>query len=106
MTDIEKYYPNKSNYNYIHKPDHYCLFTVEDLKELVKRNEGIDVVVIANKADLDKDAYMFNVLKYCLRKNKPNEPRSRDVKKIREYCDIWLDNNSRKHPEQGDKQYA
>lgn len=97
---------NTKVYNYIHKPDHYCLFTVDDLKELVKRNEGIDVVSIANKADLDKDAYMFNVLKYCLRKNKPNEPRKRDVEKIKEYCIIWLNNYINKHPEEGDKQYA
>lgn len=106
MVNLTKCCSDKSNYNYIHKPDHYCLFTVDDLKELVNRNEGIDVVAIANKAGLDQDAYMFNVLKYNLRKNKPNEPRRRDVKKIREYCDIWLDNDARKHPEEGDKQYA
>ena len=84
-------------YNYIHKPNHYQLFTVDDLKELVSNNEGIDVVAIANQAGLDKDAYMFNVLKYVLRKEKPNEPRHRDVQKIAEYCKIWLENYERKH---------
>jgi len=42
---------------------------------------------------LDKDAYMYMVLKYVLRKGKPGEPRSRDVKKIRQYCDMWLARN-------------
>jgi len=82
-----------SEYNYIHKPKHYEIFTVEDLKELVEAGRGIDVITIANKVGLDKDAYMFNVLKYTLRRNKPNEPRDRDVRKIREYSDIWLDAN-------------
>ena len=85
-------------YNYIHKPDHYQLFTVDDLRDLVSRGEGIDVVAIANKVGLDEDAYMFNVLKYVLRKNKPNEPRRRDVQKINEYSDIWLNNDKRKNP--------
>ncbi len=79
-------------YNYVHKPNHYQIFSVDDLKSLVERNQGIDVIAIANAAGLDKDAYMFNVLKYALRKNKPNEPRDRDVQKIKEYCDIWLNN--------------
>ena len=89
---------SKENYNYIHKPDHYSLFSVDDLRRLVANNESIDVVTIANKVGLDADAYMFNVLKYVLRKNKPNEPRRRDVKKIREYADIWLENDKKKHP--------
>lgn len=89
--------PSKK-YNYIHKPDHYQLFTVDDLRVLVSRGEGIDVVAIANKVGLDEDAYMFNVLKYVLRKNKPNEPRRRDVQKIHEYSNIWLDNDKRKNP--------
>ena len=89
--------PSKK-YNYIHKPDHYQLFTVDDLRVLASRGEGIDVVAIANKVGLDKDAYMFNVLKYVLRKNKPNEPRRRDVQKIKEYSNIWLDNDKRKNP--------
>lgn len=84
----------QSSYDYIHKPKHYQLFTTEELKRLVSEGKGIDVVAIANKAGLDKDAYMFNVLKYVLRQEKPGEPRSRDVKKIREYADIWLDANS------------
>lgn len=88
-----KYLDN--SYNYIHKPKHYQLFTVEDLKKLVSEGKGIDVVAIANKAKLNKDAYMFNVLKYVLRQEKPGEPRSRDVKKIREYADIWLENEER-----------
>ena len=86
----------KEDYNYIHKPDHYSLFTLDDLKELVSKGESIDVVAIANKAGLDADAYMFNVLKYCLRKNKPNEPRRRDVQKIQEYAGIWLKNDEAK----------
>ena len=88
---------SKENYNYIHKPDHYSLFTLDELKNLVAKGESIDVVAIANKAGLDTDAYMFNVLKYVLRKNKPNEPRRRDVQKIREYADIWLENDDQKH---------
>ena len=106
MFDKSKYIKNssctlkdsndESTYNYIHQPKHYQLFTVEDLVELVARGEGIDVVAIANQAGLDKDAYMFNVLKYVLRKEKPNEPRHRDVEKIKEYCDIWLKNDKRK----------
>ena len=87
-----------SNYNYIHKPKHYQLFTVDDLRKLVAEGKGIDVVAIANKAKLNKDAYMFNVLKYVLRQNKPGEPRRRDVKKIREYSDIWLENDSAENP--------
>ena len=87
----------EKNYNYIHKPDHYSLFTLDDLKDLVAKGESIDVVAIANKAGLDTDAYMFNVLKYVLRKNKPNEPRRRDVQKIKEYADIWLKNDEQKH---------
>ena len=87
---------NNAGYNYIHKPDHYSLFTLDDLKKLVAKGESIDVVAIANKAGLDADAYMFNVLKYVLRKNKPNEPRRRDVQKIREYSDIWLKNDEAK----------
>lgn len=89
---------NSKGYNYIHKPDHYQLFTVDELRAMVAKGEGIDVVTIANKAGLDVDAYMFNVLKYCLRKNKPNEPRRRDVQKIKEYAGIWLDNDKKKHP--------
>jgi len=81
-------------YNYIHKPKHYSLFTVDDLRKLVAAGKDIDVVAIANKAGLDVDAYMFNVLKYVLRQKKPNEPRRRDVEKIREYADIWLENDA------------
>lgn len=84
---------SQDEYNYIHKPKHYQLFTVDDLRALVAQGKGIDVVAIANKSGLDKDAYMFNVLKYVLRQKKPGEPRSRDVKKIREYADIWLEHN-------------
>lgn len=83
---------NELKYNYVHKPNHYQIFSVDDLKNLVERNQGIDVIAIANAVGLDKDAYMFNVLKYTLRTNKPNEPRDRDVQKIKEYCDIWLNN--------------
>lgn len=82
------------DYNYVHKPKHYQLFTVEELQQLVSEGKGIDVVAIANKVGLNKDAYMFNVLKYVLRQEKPGEPRSRDVKKIREYADIWLESNA------------
>lgn len=88
----------KTNYNYIHKPDHYQIFTVDDLRAMVSKGDGIDVVAIANKVGLDEDAYMFNVLKYVLRKNKPNEPRRRDVQKINEYSSIWLENDKRKNP--------
>jgi len=88
-----------NNYNYIHKPEHYQIFTVDDLRAMVSKGEGIDVVAIANKVGLDTDAYMFNVLKYVLRKNKPNEPRRRDVQKISEYSGIWLENDKRKHPD-------
>lgn len=88
---------DKTGYNYIHKPKHYSLFTASELRELAERDEGLDVVAIANKAGLDCDAYMFNVLKYVLRQKKPNEPRRRDVEKIREYADIWLENDARKN---------
>ena len=89
-----------NNYNYIHKPKHYSLFSLEELRSIVAKGESIDVVAIANKAGLDKDAYMFNVLKYVLRQQKPNEPRRRDVEKIREYADIWLKNDKQKSNEQ------
>ena len=49
-----------NNYNYIHKPKHYSLFSLEELRSIVAKGESIDVVAIANKAGLDKDAYMFN----------------------------------------------
>ena len=88
----------KKEYNYIHKPDHYSLFSVDEMRAMVAKGESIDVVAIANKVGLDKDAYMFNVLKYVLRKEKPNEPRHRDVQKIAEYTKIWLDNFKKKHP--------
>ena len=82
-------------YEYIHKPKHYQLFTLDELRKLVSEGKGIDVVAIANKAKLNKDAYMFNVLKYVLRQEKPGEPRRRDVEKIREYADIWLENDDK-----------
>ena len=85
-----------SSYEYIHKPKHYSLFSADDLRTLVSKDKGIDVVAIANKAGLDKDAYMFNVLKYVLRQEKPGEPRRRDVEKIREYANIWLENDNEK----------
>ena len=49
----------QSKYEYIHQPKHYQLFTVDELRKLVANGKGIDVVAIANKAGLDKDAYMF-----------------------------------------------
>lgn len=84
-------------YNYIHKPRHYSLFSIDELRTMIAKGEEIDVVTIANKSGLDKDAYMFNVLKYVLRQQKPNEPRRRDVEKIREYADIWLENDLKKN---------
>ena len=66
------------SYDYVHRPKHYCVIG------------NYDVCDIANATGLCNDAYMFNVLKYVLRKEKPGEPRERDVRKIREYCDIWL----------------
>ena len=69
------------------------MFTIDELARLVEEGKGIDVVAIANKAKLNQDAYMFNVLKYVLRQKKPGEPRRRDVEKIREYADIWLEND-------------
>jgi hypothetical protein len=71
-------------YNYIHKPKHYCIIG------------DYDVCDIANATGLDKDAYAFNILKYVLRKNKPGEPRYRDIEKIKEYADIWLRNYHQK----------
>ena len=93
---------DENNYNYIHKPKHYGIFSVEDLQQLIANNQSIDVCKIAEAVGLDKDAYMFNVLKYNLRKNKPNEPRFRDVLKIREYCDFWLNKYFNDHPEDKD----
>lgn len=57
----------ENSYNYIHNPKHYLIFTVDELKKLVEHDHGIDVRMIAEAAGLDKDAYMFNVLKYNLR---------------------------------------
>ena len=85
----EEIMEGNEGYDYI-KPKHYFIFSPEDVRRLAEEGKGIDVCAIANASGLDKDAYMFNVLKYNLRKNKPNEPRSRDVRKIRDYCDIWL----------------
>lgn len=81
-------------YDYIN-PKHYFVLTPDEVRELAANGKGIDVVTIANSVGLDKDAYMFNVLKYTLRKNKPNEPRRRDVEKIKKYSEIWLDNDSK-----------
>ena len=66
----------------------------DNIEEIVEETTS----AIANKAKLNKDAYMFNVLKYVLRQEKPGEPRSRDVKKIREYADIWLENDKVENP--------
>ena len=89
---------NKTNkYNYI-KPKHYEIFTVEDLKKLIEQGKGIDVRMIAEAVGLDKDAYMFNNLKYNLRQNKPNEPRRRDVLKMKQYCEFWLEKDAKDHP--------
>lgn len=85
----------QNEYNYIHNPKHYEIFSVEDLKQLIEQNKGIDVRMIAEAVGLDKDAYMFNVCKYTLRHNKPNEPRRRDVKKIKEYCEFWLEKDAK-----------
>ena len=67
-------------YNYIHKPAHYHVIG------------EYDVCDIANATGLNNDAYAFNILKYILRKNKPGEPRYRDIEKIKEYAEIWLKN--------------
>ncbi len=80
----------ETGYEYVERPSHYRLFGPEDLKRFA---DGIDVDDVAAARGLDKDAYMYMVLKYALRKGKPGEPRSRDVKKIRRYCDIWLARN-------------
>lgn len=64
---------NSEEYNYIHKPKHYGILPAGEYKE------PIDVCAIAEAVGLDKDAYMFNVLKYVLRQQKPGEPRERDV---------------------------
>lgn len=85
--------PAKLEYEFVHQPKHYGIFSPDDLAKLVAERKSIDVVAIANAVGLQHDAYMFNVLKYVLRKAKPGEPRRRDVEKIREYCDIWLDAN-------------
>ena len=71
---------SRMEYDFIHKPKHYCVIG------------NYDVCDIANAVGLEKDAYAFNILKYVLRKNKPGEPRHRDIEKIREYAEIWLKN--------------
>lgn len=84
-------------YDYVHKPKHYALFDLGDLRYFLDNEREIDVCAVAEAAGLDKDAYMFMVLKYVLRQNKPGEPRRRDVEKIREYCDIWLAADDRRN---------
>lgn len=80
--EFDVFKDTETPYNYI-KPSHYDILP------------GVDVCTIAEAVGLDQDAYMFMVLKYVLRHGKPNEPRYRDVQKIREYADIWLRKN---HP--------
>lgn len=88
---------NDSGYDYVHKPKHYALLDPLELLAMAQNNEPLDVCAVAEAAGLDKDAYMFMVLKYVLRQNKPGEPRRRDVEKIREYCDIWLAADDRRN---------
>lgn len=90
---VEDPAPAQPEYEFVHQPKHYGIFSPDDLAKLAAEGKSIDVVAIANAVGLQHDAYMFNVLKYVLRKAKPREPRRRDVEKIREYCDIWLDAN-------------
>jgi hypothetical protein len=80
-------------YDYVVHPDHYALFSAEDLKRMAARGESIDVDAVARAVGLHRDAYMYMVLKYVLRKNKPNEPRERDVRKIKRYSEMWIDAN-------------
>lgn len=85
------------SYDYVHKPKHYSLFDLRDIQYFLDNGREIDVCAVAEAAGLDKDAYMFMVLKYVLRQEKPGEPRRRDVEKIREYCDIWLAADDRRN---------
>lgn len=78
--ESKKVISSETEYDFIHKPKHYCVIG------------DYDVCDIANAVGLDKDAYAFNILKYVLRKNKPGEPRYRDIEKIKEYAEIWLKN--------------
>lgn len=80
-------------YDYVVHPDHYAIFSAEDLKRMAAEGRSVDVDAVARAVGLQNDAYMYMVLKYVLRKNKPNEPRERDVRKIKRYSEMWIDAN-------------
>lgn len=50
-----------------------------------------EVIKVAEAWELDKDAYLFNVLKYIARAGKkPGEETAKDLKKARNYIDFRL----------------
>jgi len=68
---------SEQSYEYINHPQHYG-------------GEGnpYEVVKIAEATGLDRDAYLFNVLKYIVRSGKKNDnPPVQDLKKALWYLD-------------------
>lgn len=68
---------NVPTYEYVNHPNHYGGV-----------NNPYEVVKIAEATGLDKDAYLFNVLKYIVRSGKKNDnPPVQDLKKALWYLD-------------------
>jgi hypothetical protein len=68
---------NTQSYEHVNHPQHYG--GVDNPYEVVK---------IAEATGLDKDAYLFNVLKYIVRSGKKNDnPPVQDLKKALWYLD-------------------
>jgi len=67
----------KQSYEFVNHPQHYG-----------GENNPYEVVKIAEATGLDKDAYLFNVLKYIVRSGKKNDnPPVQDLKKALWYLD-------------------
>lgn len=65
------------NYEFVNHPQHYG-----------GEDNPYEVVKIAEATGLDKDAYLFNVLKYIVRSGKKNDnPPVQDLKKALWYLD-------------------
>jgi len=61
----------EQKYEHVNHPDHYG-----------GENNPYEVVKIAEATGLDRDAYLFNVLKYIVRSGKKNDnPPIQDLKK-------------------------
>jgi len=67
----------KQSYEFVNHPQHYG-----------GENNPYEVVKIAEATGLDKDAYLFNVLKYIVRSGRKNDnPPVQDLKKALWYLD-------------------